>query len=245
MQSLSRQFLDRCPIENGFRLRGHEMSRLDIFVDAAFAFAVTMLVISFDRIPQTFDELTLAIKGIPAFSVAVIQMVWIWHSHSQWSERYGLRDTRTVAYSTALLIVMLIYIYPMRIMFSGMFDWLSGGYFPSAFVLNSVKELQLMFIFLGCGIFSLCLLFFLMYRHAARKKEFLKLDGNELYESETFALVWLGSAGVCALSIILALAFPPELIPYAGFGYVLFAIWIPFAFHYRMRARLDDNKARS
>ena len=51
MIQLTREFVDRCPVENDFRLRGLEMTRIEVFVDAAFAFAVTLLVISFDAIP--------------------------------------------------------------------------------------------------------------------------------------------------------------------------------------------------
>ena len=36
------------PREGVFRLRGLEVTRLDTFVDAAFAFVLTLLVISFD-----------------------------------------------------------------------------------------------------------------------------------------------------------------------------------------------------
>lgn len=38
--------LDALPRLNGFRLRGLAMTRLEAFVDAAFAFAVRMLVIA-------------------------------------------------------------------------------------------------------------------------------------------------------------------------------------------------------
>lgn len=176
MQTLSKEFLARCPVEVGFRLRGENMTRIEVFIDAAFAFAVTMLVISFDRIPQSFDEIVVAIKGIPAFVVAVVQLVWIWHAHSQWSERFGLKDAKTVALSTALLIVVLIYIYPMRIMLSGMFSWLSSGYLPSDFQFTTVGELASMFVFLGCGFVAFCLVFLLMYQHAlVRRNELHKL----------------------------------------------------------------------
>lgn len=37
--------LDPPPRLSGFRLRGLEMARLETFIDAAFAFAITMLVI--------------------------------------------------------------------------------------------------------------------------------------------------------------------------------------------------------
>ena len=58
-------------------MRGLEMTRTEVFLDAAFAFAVTMLVISFDAIPSSYEEVVLAIKGIPAFILAELQLVWI------------------------------------------------------------------------------------------------------------------------------------------------------------------------
>ena len=45
MYALTQDFVDACPIEHGFRLRGLEMTRTEVFVDAAFAFALTLLVI--------------------------------------------------------------------------------------------------------------------------------------------------------------------------------------------------------
>ena len=179
------------------------MTRIEVFIDAAFAFAVTMLVISFDRIPQSFDEIIVAIKGIPAFVLAVMQLVWIWHAHSQWSERYGLRDAKTVALSTALLIVVLIYIYPLRIMLMGMFAWITDGYLPSSFQLASLDELAAMFVFLGCGFVAFCVVFLLMYQHAMVRKDELKLNEFEIYRTETSALVWSGSAVIGVISIVL------------------------------------------
>ena len=48
--------------------------------------------------------------------------------HNKWSRRYGLDTAMTVALSTAVLIVVLIYIYPMRIMIQSFFTWISSGY---------------------------------------------------------------------------------------------------------------------
>lgn len=236
-QSLSDEFLDSAPVEDGFRLRGSDMTRIEVFVDAAFAFALTMLVISFDRIPESFDEIVIAIKGIPAFIVAVIQLVWIWHTHSQWSERYGLRDTGTVVLSTALLIIMLIYIYPMRLMFEGMFQFLSGGYFPSTLQLTSVEDVARMFVFLGAGLASVCAVFALMYRHAGTRRDELRLNDDELHLTTTSAFVWTGSVVVCMACIVLALTLPASLLAYAGFGYAFLGVWIPWGFRYRERKR--------
>ena len=132
-------------------MRGVEMTRIEVFVDAAFAFAVTMLVISFDAIPRSYPEMVTAIKTIPAFVAAVAQLVWIWHTHSMWSKRYGLDDDATVWLSALLLVVVLIYIYPMRIMLEGGFAWLSGGYLASSFEIVSIDQLRFMFVFMGAA----------------------------------------------------------------------------------------------
>ena len=40
MRPLSQEYVDNCPREGEFRLRGMEMTRIEVFVDAAFAFAL-------------------------------------------------------------------------------------------------------------------------------------------------------------------------------------------------------------
>jgi hypothetical protein len=185
MTPLKQEYVDNCPVEAGFRMRGIEMTRTEVFVDAAFAFAVTMLVISFDAIPTSYDEVVLAIKGIPAFIVAVIQLVWIWYTHNKWSRRYGLDTAMTVTLSTALLIVVLIFIYPMRMMAEGFFFWVSRGYLHLSFDLKSIEELSAMFVFLGIGFVALCLVFVLMYHYAGSLKRELRLNAFESYETRT------------------------------------------------------------
>ena len=53
-------------------------SRLDNFTDAAFAFAVSLLVIGGAGAPVDFDRLVLALGDIPAsaFGFAVVVMFW-------------------------------------------------------------------------------------------------------------------------------------------------------------------------
>ena len=74
---------------HGVRLRSLEMTRIETFTDAAFAFAVTMLVISVDSTPTDMDELVRALRGIPAFALsfallAVLMPVWR-HNFDRWT----------------------------------------------------------------------------------------------------------------------------------------------------------------
>lgn len=236
MTQLKQEFVDECPVEGGFRMRGLEMTRIEVFVDAAFAFAVTMLVISFDAIPTNYEEVIQAIKGIPAFIIAVIQLVWIWYTHNKWSRRYGLDDARTVVLSTTLLIVVLIYIYPMRIMAQGFFAWMSNGYLHISFDLNSMEELAAMFVFLSVGFMALCLVFSLMYRYAGSLQNELLLDDFEAYETRTVEYLWMGAAGAALICLILALSLPDDLVPWSGFAFALLGFWFSFFRSYRNRA---------
>lgn len=225
MTPLTQAYLEQCPVEDGFRLRGMAMTRIEVFVDAAFAFAVTMLVISFDAIPANWPEIILAIKNIPAFAVAVAQLVWIWHEHSVWSKRYGLDDAMTVFLSALLLIIVLVYVYPLRIMASGMFGWLTKGYLPTSFYMNSWDQLTGMFIFLGVGFAAICLTFVLLYRYGAKLREPLRLDESELFDTHTIADIWGGFAVIALISALVAIALPPPWIPFAGFVYTLIGPW--------------------
>ena len=236
MAPLTREFVEACPVEGGFRMRGLEMTRIEVFVDAAFAFAVTMLVISFDAIPTNFDELVIAIKGIPAFVMAVVQLVWIWYTHNRWSRRYGLDDAWTAVLSAALLIVVLIYIYPMRIMAQGMFSWFTDGWLPAGFALRSLRELALMFAFLGAGWIALCSVYVSMYRYAARMRDPLRLNPLELHETRTLQYLWTGAGAIGIVAITVALLVPERHVPLSGFSYLLLGAWFPLMRFWRLRS---------
>lgn len=244
MIQLSQDFVDRCPVEGDFRLRGLEMTRTEVLVDAAFAFAVTLLVISFDAIPRNWDEVVLAIKAIPAFIVAVAQLVWLWYEHSKWSRRYGLDDGMTAFLSALLLIAMLIYIYPMRMMASGMFAWMTDSYLPQSFELEQWSQLAGMFVFLGACVSSLCLVFAWFNLYAFKRRRELLLSPRETYSTKTAALTWTGSAAIGAASIGAALSLPPPWTPFAGFCYALLGVWIPLFAAYRARRRPRAQAAK-
>lgn len=229
MQPLTQEFLNQCPVEGGFRMRGMAMTRIEVFVDAAFAFAVTMLVISIDQIPSTMAELIEVSKYIPAFILSVGQLVIIWHNHSIWSRKFGLEDAKTVFLSISLLIVVLIYIYPLKIMFEGLFAWISQDYLPSNFKLQSYAELRFLFYYFAAGFLVICLIFMALYRHALRKKEALKLSAFEIFSIQTSVFIRLSMIGICLLALIVPALLPDDVVPYSGFAYSLLwpvIVWI-------------------
>ncbi len=226
VQKLSREFLAGCPVEGGFRMRGMAMTRVEVFVDAAFAFAVTLLVISFDAIPHTYPEMVIAFKTIPAFVAAVAQLVWLWHTHATWCRRYGLDDDPTVWLSALLLVVVLIYIYPMRVLLEGFFAWISDGYFPSSFDLNTYDELRFMFAFMGIAFAALCLTFVLMYGYAVRLAAPLALNARELTKTREMRAIWAGCLVLGLVLAVTAFLVPENWVPFAGFIMALIGAWI-------------------
>src|SRR5205823_4956458 len=103
-----------------------EVLRLESFSDAVFAFALTLLVVSLE-VPKTFGDLVLALKGAPAFGVCFLLLWVIWREHHRFFRRYGLDDTATVWLNAILLFVVLLYVYPLKFLFTLLLGGLLWG----------------------------------------------------------------------------------------------------------------------
>src|SRR3979411_3435265 len=88
--------LDALPRLHGFRLRGIAMTRLETFIDAAFAFAISMLVIAAQQIPDNIQALLAAFKNVPTFVCSIAVLGIFWRGHWLWSGRCGLEDGASV-----------------------------------------------------------------------------------------------------------------------------------------------------
>ncbi len=216
--------LDSLAVEGQFRLRGLEVTRLDTFIDAAFAFVLTLLVISFDQIPSNYAEMLVAVKRIPGFAASFAIVMMFWLPHRRWSRRYGLENDRTILYSLALIFVVLVYVYPLRTIFEGMFSSLSGGYLSSGFRVETSDEMRMVFVFYSVGFFALSLLFSQLYRATMRNATLLALNQFELRITRINMQVWLIAASFGLLSILLALVLPDAWVSAAG--YLYFALFL-------------------
>jgi uncharacterized membrane protein len=213
--------------ENGFRWRGGEISRLEGFSDAVFAFAVTLLVVSLE-VPRTFHELTGAMRGVPAFAVCFTLLIVIWQEHYVFFRRYGLQDPATLWLNAGLLFVMLFYVYPLKFLFSIVLAPLTGTPTevprPGGGTETVIEPAQMpqLFLIYGAGVIALYALLSLLYAHAYRRRVRLELTPIETFDTRASIRAHLLAAGVGACSILIALTVPERLVGLAGYSYFLF-----------------------
>lgn len=100
--------------------------RLDNFTDAAFAFAVSLLVIGGAGAPESFDALVRALGDIPAFAFGFAVVAMFWAGHVRWRALRGDGDLMSTFLSLLLVFLTLIYIQPLRGMAAAVGLWFTG-----------------------------------------------------------------------------------------------------------------------
>jgi uncharacterized membrane protein len=101
-------------------------ARLDAFVDAAFAFAVTLLVVGVGSVPENLTELRAALLNVPAFAVSFALVAMFWAGHVRWRRHVGDRGGLTLLLSLALVFLVLVYVYPLRLMSVSVVQFVTG-----------------------------------------------------------------------------------------------------------------------
>jgi uncharacterized membrane protein len=203
---------------HGFRIRSREVSRLEGLSDAVFGFAITLLVVSLE-VPKTFDELMTMLRGFVAFAASFAVLVMIWYEHYLFFRRYGFEDFPIIVLNAALLFVVVLYIYPLKFLFSGVIGQMMGGGTgvaplrwgdgPALMTIYSVSIIAV-FSLLGC-----------MYAHAYRHRVRLQLDEAEVLLTRSnlrYHGIWIA---VAVFSISLSHLGGPEWVPLAGMSYAL------------------------
>lgn len=112
--------------EPDFEWRGGEITRLEAFSDAVFAFAVTLLVVSLE-VPHTYHDLLNVMKGFPAFAICFAMLSQVWYQHAKFFRRFGLQDAYISFLNCVLLFVVLFYVYPLKFLFTMVIGNLAGG----------------------------------------------------------------------------------------------------------------------
>ena len=172
---------DRAKLNRLIVVRRHQPTRLEGFVDASFAFAVTLLVISVGRVPTSVPDMLQAFRGVPAFALSFWLIVRLWKAHRDWSRHYDLEDTAAITLSLILVFITLVFVYPLRFLFALLFAWLSNGYLADPPIdVHSIDEYRQAFEVYGIVFAAIAAVFVLLYWHALRAATNLSVAEREV-----------------------------------------------------------------
>lgn len=236
---------------SGFRQRGAQVTRLETFVDAAFAFSLTLLVIFTNDLPQTAAELREAMKRVPTFIACFAVLMMFWAAHNRWSRRTGLEDAKAMLLSLSVVLVVMVYVYPLRMVVSSFLSLVTGGWLPNELGFAEgalMRDLQTAFLVYAVGFGMLAWLLWRLNAHALAHADVLSLDANErhLLRTEVGSHAILATVSAVAFLIALLLywlepSLPGRLRAFAGLPmwcYATLGIWMPWYHTRRERERV-------
>ncbi|MHB1059493.1 MAG: TMEM175 family protein [Rhodanobacter sp.] len=185
---------------------GIEAGRLDMFVDGAFAFILTLLLIGGESIPDSTDKLLLALGGIPAFAVCFFQIAFFWHGHVRWRKRCHGADATGRWLSLLLVFFAMIFVYPLHMVYSGAFNSLSGGLLPSDFEMTGgPADMRTLFVCFGLAYACMAGTLTLLFLHAAKRAA---KHGIDNLDARREMRIWSVPATIGLASALTALLLP-------------------------------------
>lgn len=211
---------------------GIEAGRLDMFVDGAFAFTLTLLAIGGEAVPNTAEKLLHILAGVPAAAICFAQIAWMWHGHVRW--RHLCTQSTRIGLLLSLLLVFfaLIFVYPLHMVYGAALYGLSGGLLTSDIVLQSPVDERVLFACYGLAFTCMAGTLVMLYRHVAR----LPGAGVEVRRQAGIqALAWSIPAAIGLLSALTAWLIPEGLLTLAGLEYMLLALIGPAVAWYKRR----------
>jgi uncharacterized membrane protein len=211
-----------------FRHRSKEISRIEAFSDVVFGFSLTLLVVSLE-VPHTYGQLIADMRGFIPFAVCFALLAQVWWLHHNFFRRYGLSDALTATLNFVLLFVVLFYTYPLKFVFTGLFNEVTGhselreaGGKGAAWIAADQAP-GLMAIY-GVGYAAVFLIFVLLYLNALRNRYELELTAVEIFDTCTSMLESGFQVFVGLLCAGVAVILPPNLGGLSGFLYFLIPI---------------------
>lgn len=185
----------------------HSKSRIESFSDGVFAFAATLIVVSFE-VPDNFEDFKNVIMDFLSFGLSFLALALLWKVHYNMFRRIEKVDDMIIGINFVLLFVILFYVYPMK--------FLANTFVDSSLISNG-NELAQLFVIYGIGFVLMFLFVALIYRYAIVlendeiKKVYLKYCSEHFF---IFVLVGLFSVLLSYFGIGLRYGL-------SGFSYIL------------------------
>ncbi|TRX49327.1 DUF1211 domain-containing protein [Fulvivirga sp. M361] len=212
-----------------FQPRGTGQDRLESLSDGVFSLAIALLVLS-SSTPSNYNTLLDSLANILPFAVTITLIIRIWIQHVLYFYYYGFKDNVVLALNVFLLFLILIYVYPLKFLFVVFFQILGTLLFENSanmpYIMSQTLSgsdgtgLMIIFGIGGCLIYGI---YALLYWHAYRSKQYLKLAAEECHFTLTHMYINIGKCAVPLFSVILSIfAVGGEYaFPLAGFCYLL------------------------
>jgi uncharacterized membrane protein len=177
-------------------------ARLDAFTDAAFAFAVTLLVVGTGGAQVNGDLLAQVVGSIPSFAIGFAILTMFWLAHVAWRRLRGPGDWRSTVLTLALVFVTLVYVIPLRGMAASLADYVRGRSGAGG------ADFATLFLIYGIGFTAMSLVTALLFRDALRNPQLTSGCRREVLGQ---LWIWTILAWTGLLSTVAAL-FGPTLI---------------------------------
>lgn len=174
---------------------GGVTARLDAFTDAAFAFAVSLLVIGGAGAASNFDQLVRALGDIPAFAFGFAVILMFWFGHVRWRSLRGEGDWASLVLTLLLVFLVLIYVQPLRAMAAATAVYATGQ--GSGFRGN----LTGLFAVYGTGFVAMSLTSAGLFADALRNRD---LDSAGRAGAKGEIAIWLILAATGFVSVLLS-----------------------------------------
>lgn len=194
---------------NPFKIRNESPSRLENFSDAVFAFSITLLMISLE-VPKTFTQILELTDELIAFAITIIPLFIIWQQHRLFFQRYGLDDRPILIWNTALLFIVLIFIFPLKFLSLFLIRLVSFIFLGTENVFNTMIEgiqVPWLMVYYGIGVMGILFVFSRFYRHAMRMKTEIDLSDKEYNITRYYKRLYTHLCFIPVVSIIFVLVF--------------------------------------
>jgi len=197
--------------------------RLDAFTDAAFAFAVTLMVAGTGGMAPDYRQLEAVLAGAPSFVIAFAIIAMFWLAHVRARRMAGDGDWRFLLLTLALVFTVLLYVHPLRAMASSFAAFVSGN------ADDYDGRLGQMFALYGAGFVLMSMLTAGLF-HTARRNPGLDAQGQR--EAYGQVIIWAILAATGIVSTVLT--FFRATVPFAPMIYATLPLTIGlFAARYR------------
>jgi hypothetical protein len=133
---------------------------------------------------------------------------------------------------------MLVFVYPLKMVFSALFAWVSGGWLPTSFILKDAVDLPRLFVIYGLGFCVLTGLISLLYVRAMRAAGSLGLNRLERLKTREEIISFGVLAATALISCLWAGLLPHSWGVWAGFWYATLPVSMSLV------AVIYDRKAR-